>query len=112
LTVRFLFVGEIVLVELEKQPLCPAIVVGKASGDLAIPIVLDPPGTELFLRFGDVGESPLAGVDSTVDCGVLGGKSKCIPPHRIQDVVAPHDVEAGHHIADDVVSPVADVKRS
>ena len=49
-------------------------------------------------------------MDAVLDRGVLGGQAEGIPAERVQHVVAAHPLHARHHVADDVVADVADVR--
>jgi len=105
-----LLVGEAVLIKLQEQPLRPAVVVGEAGRDLALPVVLDPPRPELVLGVGDVGERPVPRVDPPLDGSVLRREAERVPPHRVEDVVAAHEEEPHDRVADDVVPAMADVE--
>ena len=60
-----------------------------------------------------VGRSQLghdrAWVHAALDRVLLGGLPEGVPAHRVEDIVAPHCLEAGHDIAGDVVLAVPDV---
>ena len=50
------------------------------------------------------------GVDAVLDRRVLGRQAEGVPAERMQHVVAAHPLGARHHVADDVVADVADVR--
>ncbi len=95
--------------QLEEQPLCPTVVVGEAGGDFAIPVKLDTPGAELLLRLLDVRLRVRPRMGAVLDGGVLGRKTECVPPHRVEDLKAAHDLHPCDQIPDDVVAPVSDM---
>jgi hypothetical protein len=50
------------------------------------------------------------GMDAVLDRGVLRRQAERVPSERMQHVVAAHALRARHHVADDVVADVADVR--
>ncbi len=82
----FLLVGQSCFVQLDEQPLCPFVVVGQTGGDLAIPIELHAPVSELLFRCLDVllGEGPR--MCFVFDGCILGRKAKGVPSHGVQDL--------------------------
>ena len=103
-------VGEAALVQLQKPPLGPAVVVGIAGDDLALPVEAGAHQAQLFAHALDVLISPFPGVDATLDGGVLGGEAEGVEAYGEEDVVALHAAKAGGGVAggDDV--PVARVE--
>ncbi len=86
------------------------LVVGRVAGrDLAIPVVGDPHLLELRAHVVDVLVGPDDRMHPVLDRRVLGGKPERVPAHRMQDVVAPHPLEARQEIADRVDPYVAHV---
>ena len=72
----FLTIGQPLLVELEKEPLIPAVVVRQTGCDFARPIVGKAETIHLRLHLGDVAESPLARRGVVLNGGVFGGQSE------------------------------------
>ena len=104
-------VGQILLEELQKQPLRPAVVVRFARRDFLFPIKADPPRIQLGLHGFDVLPRALARRRAGFDRRILGRESECIPSHGAQHVEALHLLETGHGVANDVVAPVPDMQR-
>ena len=103
-------VGQALLEHPDEEPLVPLVVLGVAGRQLAFPRVADAQPLELALHVGDVGAGGLLGMDPALDRGVLRRQAERIPPERVQDVEALHPLGARHHVADDVVADVADVR--
>ena len=93
-----------------EQPLVPAVVVGQAGRDLALPGVADAQPLELPLHVGDVLERPRLGMDVVLDRGVLGRQAERVPAERMQHVEAAHPLRARDDVADHVVADVPDVR--
>ena len=106
---RFLAVCQPHLVELEEEPLTPAVIAGQAGDSLALPIDHHAHRAQLLALAVDVGERPRFGMNAALDGGVLGGQAESVEPHREEDVVALHTLEARAHIAGRHRIPVADV---
>ncbi len=103
-------VGQALLEHPNEEPLVPLVVLGVAGRQLAFPRVADAQPLELALHVGDVGAGGLLGMDPALDRGVLRRQAERVPPERVQDVEALHPLGARHHVADDVVANVADVR--
>ena len=108
--VRAPAVRQIALEHLQEQPLVPAVVLGQAGRDLALPGVADAEALELPLHVGDVLERPGLGMRAVLDRGVLGRQAERVPAERMQDVEAAHALHARDDVADHVVADVADVR--
>ena len=109
---RVLAIGEAALQHLQEQPLVPAVILGLAGGDLAVPVVAEGEAPVRLLHLGDIGARPVARVQAALDGGVFGRKTEGIPAHRVQHVVAAHPLVAGERIADGVVAHVSHVQRA
>ena len=96
--------------ELEKEPLVPAIVIGQAGRDFAGPVVGEAKAVHLRLHFCDVAERPLARRSVVLDGGVLRRQAEGIPSHGMKHVVAIHPHEARQRIANGVVAHVSHVQ--
>ena len=107
---RALAVGEPALEHLQEDPLVELVVLGQAGRDLALPRVADAEPLELPLHVGDVVERRLLGVRPGLDGGVLGRQAERVPAERMQHVEAAHPLHPRHHVADDVVAHVPDVR--
>ena len=104
-----LLVGETPLEHPDEDELLPPVVRGIAGGELAVPIVGHAETPELRLHVGDVLEGPHGGMDPVVDGGILRGEAEGVPSHGVEDVEAPHELEAGQKITDGVDADVAHV---
>ncbi len=107
-----LAIDQSLLVELEEEPLVPAVVIGQAGGDLARPVVGEAEALHLRLHVGDVAERPLARRRVVGDGGILRGQAERIPSHGMKHVVAVHPHVAGERVADRVVAHVPHVQRA
>ena len=110
LTLLFFAISQALLVELEKEPLVPAVVIGQAGGDFAGPVVGEAEAVHLRLHFGDVAERPLARRGVVLDGGIFRGQAEGIPSHGMKHVVAIHPHVAGEGVADGVVAHVSHVQ--
>ncbi len=106
---RFLPVRESALVELDEQPLVPAVILGHARRHLAVPVVADAQQFQALPRGLYRFEGPIARVIAMGDGRVLRGQAERVPAERVQHVVALHLPEPTEHVADDVVPAVAHV---
>ena len=105
-------IGQTLLVELEKEPLVPAVIIGQAGGDFAGPIVGEADTVHLDLHFGDVAEGPLARGRVVLDGGVFRGQAEGIPSHGVKHVVAVHPHITGEGVADGIVAHVSHVQHA
>ena len=81
-------VGQALLIQQLEQPLVPLIVIRRAGGDLAAPIVHNAGDVERTFGLGDIAIGPLARVALGLDRGVLGRQAKSIPAERMQHIIA------------------------
>ncbi len=105
-----LLVGEAIVVQLQKQPLGPAVVIGQARGYFPPPVIAQTHPLQLAAHVLYVMARPLAGVDIPLDGRVFRGQTEGIPPHRMEDVVAPHGVKSGDYIANGIIAHMAHVQ--
>jgi hypothetical protein len=94
----------------QEQPLVPAVVVGAAGGEFALPVDREPERLQLLLHVRDVVVRPLRGRHAVRHRGVLGRQPEGVPAHGLEHVEAAHAVEAREHVADRVVAHVAHVQ--
>ena len=106
---RFLPVREPFLVELQEQPLRPAVEARVVRGDLAVPV--DRPAEPLHLRAdgGDVPLGDLARMAALADRRVLGRQAERVPAHRAHDPPAAAAADVRLDVAHRVVEDVAHV---
>ena len=69
-----------------------------------------PEALELPLHVADIGERGDVGRNTVLDRGVLRRHAEGVPAEGMQDVVAPHTLRTRHHVADDVVADVPDMR--
>ncbi len=103
-------VGQVALEHFEEEPLVPAVIVGLAGGDFAVPVVAEGVTGVGLLHLRDVGPGPVARVQAALDGGVLGGKTEGVPSHGVEHVEAAHPFVSGKGVADGVVAQVAHVQ--
>ena len=103
-------VGEAGLVELQEDPLGPAVVLGLVGGDLAAPVDRDAPGQELLAEAGDRALGRDARMLAGPDRVVLGRQAEGVVAHRLQDAVAVAPPVVGDRIADRIDLEMADVR--
>ena len=82
---RLVAVGEAALVQLQEDPLGPAVVAGLVGAELAGPVDRDAPAHELLAEGGDRLLGRLARVLAGLDRVVLGGQPEGVVAHRMQD---------------------------
>ena len=100
-------IGQPALVELQKEPLVPAVVLRQATGDFGGPIVGKAQPLHLRLHARDVAQRPILGRDIVLDSGIFRRQTESVPPHRMKHVVAAHPHVARQRIADGVVAHVS-----
>ena len=97
-------------VDLQEDPLGPAVEVGVGGGEDAAAVVAQAEAAELALHVGDVGLGGHARVLSGLDGVLLGGQAERVVAEGVQHVGAEHPVVAGEHVGRDVTQRVADVQ--
>ena len=107
---RFLAVGEAALVQLDEEPLVPAIVLGQAADHFAVPVVDRADGTQLPAHVLHVGHGPFVGMDAPGYGGVFGRQTEGVESDGVQHVVALHPAEPGVSVRRRHGVPVADVQ--
>ena len=107
---RVLLVREPALVQLQEDPLRPAVVLGLVRRELARPV--DRPAHPLHLAAdrGDVALGHLARVPALADRGVLGGQAERVVAHRVQHGEAGAPSLMAEHVAHRVVLDVPHVQ--
>ena len=95
---HFGHVGQPALVELEEDPLRPAIIVRVAGRDLAVPVVRKAQRPDLAAERVDVARGGVARVRAGLDRVLLGRQAERVPAHRMQDVEAAHPLVAGQNV--------------
>ena len=103
-------VGQTLLVELEKNPLGPFVVVRVGGVHDAVPVKAEAQHFELFGEMGDVVFGDHGGMDVVFDGVVLGGEAEGIEAHGEKDVVAIHALFAGDDVHGGVGAGVAHVE--
>ena len=103
-------VGQPTLVQGQENPLGPAIIIGVAGPDFALPVVGAAQACHLAAVIGRIAGDGVGRVDALIDGLVLGGQAKSVPAHRVQHGVALAALDAGQYIGRDVVAGVADAQ--
>jgi hypothetical protein len=98
------------LEHLQEDPLVELVVIGLTGRDLALPGVADAQTLQLPFHVGDVVERRCLRVGARLDRRVLGRQPERVPSKRMQHVETAHPLHTRHHVADDVVADVSDVR--
>ena len=107
---RFLPVGEALLVELEEEPLRPAVVGGVGRRDLTIPVDRPPHAAHLLPNRGDVALRHEPRMTALPDRCVLGREPERVVAHRPQHVESHAPADVSEDVAERVVLDVAHVE--
>ncbi len=98
------------VVDLEKDPLRPLVVVGIGRIDLAVPVVREAERLDLAAEGVDVGLGGDPGVRIGLDRVLLGGQAEGVPAHRVQHVEPAHSLVAAQDVGGRVALGMADVQ--
>ena len=107
---RLLAVGQSALVELQEEPLGPAVVARLVGAELARPVDRDPPRPHPALERLDRLPRRVTRVLAGVDGVVLGRQAERVVAHRMQHAPAGAAVEVRDRVADGVVLQMPDVR--
>jgi len=86
------------MIELQKEPLRPLVVVGISRVDFPTPVERKPHGRELLFEIVDIFFGCLLRRNPVFECVIFGGKTERVPSHRVEHVVALHPSPARHNI--------------
>ncbi len=103
-------VGQAFFVELEKNPLGPFVVVDVGGSDLPVPVDGEAKGLQLTAKGLDVVGGGLRRMSAGLQGILLGGQSKGVKAHGVQDVEAPRPLVARHDVGGGVALGVAHVQ--
>ena len=87
---RVVPVGQAGLVELQEQPLVPAVVLRRRRVDLPVPVVHRAQHPQLAAHVLDVAPRPYGGVHAVLDRRVLRRQPEGVEPHGVHHVVPAH----------------------
>ena len=104
------FVGKTLFVKLQKDPLGPLIILRVGGVYLARPVKREAQTFKLALKVLDVVFGYCFGVNMVFNGEVFGGKTKGVPTHGVQNVIAAKPLFAGDNIKRGVRTGVPDVK--
>ena len=107
---RKLLVGQPVLVELLKEPLGPAVILGVSRNDFSPPVKGVAHGFELAAHFFNVGISPGLGMNLVLDGGVFRWEAERVETNWEEHVVALHALKARAGVRRSHRVPMPDVK--
>jgi hypothetical protein len=96
--------------QVQEQRLLLAVIGQVAGGEFAGPVDRKAQFLQLIAHPGDIFVGPGLGVDAALHGGVLGGQTKGVPAHGMQDREAPGALEPRDHVAQRVVAHVAHVQ--
>ena len=103
-------VGEVLFVELQEEPLVPAVVLRVAADRLMVPVEHRAHRFELAPHALDVAVGPLVRVDALLDRRVLRGQAEGVEADGEEDVVAAHSTVPSGDVRWTHCVPVPDVK--
>ena len=107
---RFLLIRESVLVKLQKQPLRPLVVIGRARAELVRPVEHYPHLFELTLHGRNVRIGGILGMYARLYRIVLRGQTEGVEPHRLKNVLAVHAHEPREAVGNAVIVPMPDMQ--
>ncbi len=103
-------VGQAALVQLQEDPLAPAVVVLVAGVDLALPVEREAQALQLLLEAPDVLGGDVGGVAALADGVALGGQPEGVPADGIQHVETPQALVPGDDIDGGVAQRVTQMQ--
>ena len=98
------------VVDLEEDPLGPAVELAVGGGDGAALIVAESQAAQLALHVLDIRHGGGARVGAGLDGVLLGGQAEGVVAEGVEHVLAGHALEAGVDIGGDIAQRVADVQ--
>ena len=107
---RPLLVRQTILVQEEKHPLRPLIILLARSIDLTIPVIRHAERFDLSREVRDILMRLLIRMDARLDREVLRRKSECIPPDRMQYLESLHALVPGEDIRRRIILHMPDMK--
>ncbi len=107
---RGLAIGQALVDQAGEQPLLPAVVVGIAGRQFAVPVIAETQTVQLSAHVGDVGVGPFCGGFGVLDRGIFRRQAKGVPTHRLQHVFAQQALIARNHVANRVVAHMPHVQ--
>ena len=107
---REFLVCQPMLVELLKEPLCPAVILGVRRNDFSPPVKRITHGAQLPAHAFNVGIGPFFGMDIVLDGSVFSRQTEGIETHREEYVVTLHALKAGTGVWGRHGVPMTDVK--
>ena len=105
----FLTIGQTLFIHFDKDQLLPSIILGIAGGQLTIPIIAEPHPFQLGFHGIDILISPARRMGIIFDSRVFRRHAECVPAHWVQHVFSAHFLVSGHHVADGVISHMANM---
>src|SRR6185369_4988365 len=109
---RDLFISQVAVQHLQKEPLVPLVKLGPVRGDLARPVVTDAEAFHLSAHVYDVVFGPVARVHAALDGGLFRGLSEAVPADGMQHVEALQALEPRERVADGIVAHVPHVQKA
>ena len=106
---RVAALDEATLPELLKNPLAPAIVLGVARHNGAVPVVGKAHALEAGLLGFDVGIRPFGRMAMVLDGSIFCRQAEGVPTHGMQNVEALHAIVASNNVANRIVTGMAHV---
>ncbi|MNM83282.1 hypothetical protein D3C81_953390 [compost metagenome] len=107
---NFGYIGQPFLIQLDKNPLRPFVIIRIGRADLAVPIVGETQRLDLAPEIVDILNRNVPRMLACIKRMLLRRQSEGIPAHRMEYVVTAHPFEAGDDIRGRVTFRMADVK--
>ena len=107
---RGLLVDQALLVELDEEPLLPAVIRRLTGRQAPIPVIGDAQLLELAAHVVDIGIRPLRRRHAVLHRRVLGRQAEGIEADRLQHIPAEHALIARDHVADRVIAHMPHVQ--
>ena len=107
---RGLLVDQALLVELDEEPLLPAVIRRLTGRQAPIPVIGDAQLLELAAHVVDIGIRPLRRRHAVLHRRVLGRQAEGIEADRLQHVPAKHALIARDHVPDRVIAHMPHVQ--
>ncbi|MBA7668878.1 hypothetical protein ES703_76996 [subsurface metagenome] len=98
------------LIQLQKEPLCPLIVIRQAGNHLTAPVIDSANAPELTAHIVYILRCPGERVNTLLNGSILGGKTKGIKAHRVKHIIALHPLKSGVNIRRSHSIPMPDME--
>ena len=87
---RFFAIRKILIVEFQKEPLRPFVIVGQTCFDFGVPVEHCAHCFKLLFHGGDILKSGVFGVNARFDCVIFCGQTESVESHRLEHLESLH----------------------